>query len=288
MSTVNNRLGIILMTMTAFVFAMQDGISRYLAEEYNVFVVVMIRYWFFAAFVIAVSVQSGHLRDVVRTHFPALQLGRGVLLAAEICITVLAFTMLGLTESHALFICYPLIITALSGPVLRESVGWRRWVAVAVGFVGVIFVLQPDNGVFSPHAILPLIGALGFATYHLLTRYVARIDSTATSFFYTGTIGAVVMTVVGLYYWEPITGTDAYWMALLCVTGAFGHWLLIKTYQYAEASAVQPFAFLQLPFGASLGMMAFGETLRWNVALGATIIVGAGLFTLWRERVSSS
>ena len=117
-----------------------------------------------------------------------------------------------------------------------------------------------------------------------VTRYVARRDSSNVSFFYTGVIGAIVMTAIGVWYWEPMQGSDWYWMGLLCLTGVFGHWLLIKAYEAAEASAVQPFAYLQLPFAAALGMIAFGEHLRPNVALGAAIVVGAGLFTLWRER----
>ena len=95
------------------------------------------------------------------------------------------------------------------------------------------------------------------------------------------------MTAIGLFFWEPISGRDWIWMGILCCTGVFGHWLLIRTYEVAEASAVQPFAYLQLPFAAALGMAAFGETLRLNVAIGAGIVLAAGLFTWWRERQSS-
>ena len=209
---------------------------------------------------------------------------RGALLALEIIVTVLSFTLLGLTETHAIFVCYPLLIAALSGPVLGESVGWRRWVAIGAGLLGVVIILQPGSGVFSPKAIVPLVGAAMFAAYGLATRYVARGDSSAVSFFYTGIVGCITMTAIGVFHLEPIVGVDIFWMALLCVTGVLGHWLLIKTYEYAEASAVQPFAYLQLPFAASLGMIAFGETLRFNVAVGAIVVVLAGLFTLWRER----
>jgi drug/metabolite transporter (DMT)-like permease len=283
----NTRFGIILMCCTTFVFAMQDGISRYLADEYNVFLVVMIRYWFFAAFVIALSArQTGGLRRVMRSQHTVLQCIRGALLALEIVVTVVAFTLLGLTETHAIFICYPLIIAALSGPILGEKVGWRRWAAIGVGMIGVLIILEPGHGVFSPAAIVPLVGALMFAVYGLLTRYVARADGSAVSFFYTGTVGMIVMTAIGVFYWEPIVGTDWLWMLTLCCTGILGHWLLIKTYDHAEASAVQPFAYLQLPFAATLGMLAFGETLRVNVAIGSAIVVGAGLFTLWRERAA--
>jgi drug/metabolite transporter (DMT)-like permease len=281
----NTRLGIALMIATSVVFAGQDGISRHLASEYNVYMVVMIRYWFFAAFVITIaSRKAGGIVAASRTSRPVIQFLRGALLAAEICVMVTGFTILGLVESHAVFAAYPLLVAALSGPILGEYVGWRRWSAIGVGFVGVLFILEPGLGVFDPAAVIPLIAAVMFATYGLLTRFVARDDSTATSFFWTGTVGAVGMTVVGVWFWEPMSSVDWFWMGALCVTGSLGHWLLIRCYEVAEASAVQPFAYFQMVFAAGVGIILFGEALQINVLIGAAIIVAAGLFTLWRER----
>ncbi len=285
MTEQNTRLGIILMVVTTFIFAVQDGISRHLAGEYNVLMVVMIRYWFFAAFVMSVAARkAGGLRAAARTRQPLVQGFRAVLLVAEICVMIYGFTLLGLVESHAVFTCYPLLIAALSGPILGEYVGWRRWAAIGVGFIGVIIILEPGFGVFQPAAVVPLIAALMFALYGLLTRYVARQDSAATSFFWTGTVGSVAMTSVGIWFWEPMTGPDWVWMGALCITGALGHFTLIKCYEVAEASSVQPFAYLQLVFGSAIGITVFSETIRLNVALGAALIVAAGLFTLWRQR----
>lgn len=281
----NTRLGILLMIATTFVFAVQDGISRHLAGEYNVLMIVTIRYWFFAAFVIAIARrQAGSIAAAAATDQPVIQIGRGVLLAAEICVMVAGFVALGLVEAHAIFTCYPLIIAALSGPVLGETVGWRRWLAIAVGFVGVLIILRPGVTVFSPAAAIPLLAALIFALYGLLTRFAARRDSTATSFFWTGVTGAVVLTPVGLWMWEPMVGADWGWMLLLCITGAVGHWLLIKTYEVAEVSAVQPFTYLQMVFASAIGITVFHETLAPHVALGSGLVIAAGIFTLWRAQ----
>lgn len=279
----NLRLGIALMIATVFVFAIQDVLSRQLASRYNVLMIVMIRYWFFAAFVIFLAArQSGGLRRVIPSAFPVLQVFRGLLLAGEVCVMVTAFVLLGLINSHAVFTATPLIVAALSGPVLGERVGWRRWLAIGFGCVGVLIVLAPGSGVFTLKALVPLAAALMFALYSLLTRYVSRSDSAATSFFWTGTAGAALMSLVGIWSLEPIFGWD--WALLLgyCVTAALSHWLLIKCYEVAEAGAVQPFAYLHLVFVSAFGL-ALGETLRWNVALGAAIVVGAGLFALWRD-----
>lgn len=218
------------------------------------------------------------------TEQPLVQGFRAVLLVAEICVMVIAFTYLGLVESHAIFAVYPLLIAALSGPFLGEQVGWRRWVAIAVGFVGVVIILQPGSGVFQPEAMIALASALMFAIYGLLTRYVARKDSAATSFFWTGTVGSLAMTLVGVWFWEPMSAPDWLWMITLCFTGAAGHFTLIKCYEVAEASAVQPFAYLQLVFASLIGVTVFSEAIRANVAIGGALIVGAGLFTLWRQR----
>jgi drug/metabolite transporter (DMT)-like permease len=281
----NERLGIFLMVITTIVFASQDGLSKYLATEYNVYMVVMIRYWFFAAFVMTISSRKpGGVKQVAKTKTPLLQIFRSLILVAEMCVTILAFTLLGLAETHAIFASYPLIIAMLSGPILGEHVGWRRWLAICVGFFGILIILNPGNGIFSPYALVPLAGAILFALYGLLTRYAGQYDNSSTSFFWTGIIGCIAMTAIGLNFWDPVSQADWSIMLILSASGMLGHFLLIKCYEVAEASAVQPFAYLQLIWASLIGIIIFGEQITTNVLIGACIIVGAGLFTLWRER----
>ena len=283
----NTRLGVLLMFGTTFVFAVQDGLSMHLSSTYNVFMVVMVRYWFFAAFVMTISAKkAGGLRKVAQTRQPYLQAFRGILLATEICIMVSGFTFLGLVESLAIFSSYTLIVAAMSGPILGETVGWRRWIAIVVGLFGVLIILKPGLGIFSSYAVIPLVAAFMFALYSLLTRYAARQDSSATSFFWTGVMGCIVMTAVGAFNLQNMIITDWILMLCLCLTGATGHWLLIRCYEVAEASEVQPFTYLQLVFGATIGVLVFGEVIEANVAIGAVLVVAAGLFTLWRARVA--
>lgn len=282
----NTRLGIWLMIATSVVFASQDGISRHLADNYSVMMVVMIRFWVFALFVVALAARApGGIRAASRSAMPWVQVARNLILVAEICIMVVGFVKLGLIEAHAVFTCYPLLVAALSGPILGEKVGWRRWTAILVGFAGILIILQPGYAVFSPWALVPFLAAAMFAVYGLLTRYVARKDAATVSFFWTGVVGAVAMTPFGLATWTWMSPADWGWMATLCCTAVLGHWLLIRAYAVAEASAIQPFAYLQLVFAAGIGITVFGEVLRLNVAIGAGIVVAAGVFTLWRQRV---
>ncbi len=260
MTKQNERLGILLMIITTIVFASQDGLSKYLATEYNVYMVVMIRYWFFAAFVISMSSRrTGGIKRVAKTKSPILQIFRSLILVAEMCITILAFTLLGLAETHAIFASYPLIIAMLSGPILGEYVGWRRWLAICVGFIGILIILNPGNGIFSPYALVPLAGAILFAIYGLLTRYVGQYDDSSTSFYWTGVVGSIAMTVIGLNFWDPVSRSDWSVMLLLSASGVVGHYLLIKCYEVAEASAIQPFAYLQLIWASMIGIIIFGE-----------------------------
>lgn len=276
--------GIALMVGATAVFAAQDGISRHLAEDHGVLMVVAIRYWFMAAFALAWASRAGGVRALAATPRPGVQIVRGLLLAGEICVMVTGFVLLGLVEAHAAFACYPLIVAALSGPVLGERVGRARWAAIAVGFLGVLVILRPGGGALRVEVAVPLLSAAMFALYGLLTRLAARTDRSATSFLWTGVVGAVAMTPLGLWDWSPMDAADWRWMAALCATGALGHWLLIRAYEAAEASAVQPFAYLQLVFASAIGVTLFGEVVEPPVAAGAAIVVAAGVFTLLRER----
>ena len=249
------------------------------------FFIVMVRYWFFAIFVFVLcSRQPGGLRRVVSTKQPFLQIFRGALLAFEVIVMITSFTLLGLIESHAVFSIYPLLVAALSGPVLKEYVGWKRWSAIFIGFVGVMIILKPTNSVFSLQAIIPLISALMFALYSLLTRYAARQDSTMTSFFWTGIIGAIVMSAIGSGYWVSLAAVDWAWLGLLCILACLAHYLLIKCYELSEASSLQPFAYLQLLFATFIGLWIFSENLEIHLVIGALLVVLAGLFAFWRER----
>lgn len=279
-------LAIALMAATSLIFAIQDGLSRQLAGNYSPIFIVMLRFWFFAIFaVVLVSRQPGGLRRAMRSKRPLTQITRSILLVAEIVVIVEAFVQLGLVETHAIFASYPLIIAALSGPVLGEKVGWRRWIAIGIGFVGILIILQPGAGVFAPVAILPVISAVMFAVYGLLTRHVARDDPATVSFFWTGICGAIPITAIGIWHWEWLAPIDWLWMAALCVCAAISHYMLIRAYELAEASTLQPFAYTQLAWVSVIGVVFFHETLRPNVVIGATIVVAAGLFTLWRTRL---
>lgn len=280
------RSGYIFTIVAITLFSAQDGISKHLAGAYPPFLVAMIRYWTFALFAIALAARSrGGLGVTVRTKRPWLQIIRGLLLAAQIVIVIESFALVGLAHSQAIFSSGPLMVALLSVPILGETVGWRRWTAICVGFAGVLLILKPESGFFDVRFLVPLSSALLFSLYVIATRLVSRHDASMTSFFYTGVVGAVAMSCIGPFFWMPLTPQDWIWMALLCVTGMSSHYCLIRAYDLLDAVVIQPLTYLQLVYAAIIGVTFFGEVLTGNMVAGAVIVVGAGLFTVWRENV---
>ncbi|OYW57708.1 MAG: EamA family transporter, partial [Rhodobacterales bacterium 12-65-15] len=201
----NPAKGIWLMIAAVAAFAAQDGFSRYLAGEYNTLMVVMIRYWAFAGFVTLLALRRPEgPRAAIRSRRLGTHLVRACLLVAEICLIVWGYTLIGLIESHAVFAICPLLIVALSGPILGERIVWQRWAAVAAGLLGVLIILRPGVGVFSWAALLPLGAAFLFAFYSVQTRLTTRVDPMFPAFFWPGVIGAVLMTGIGLPHLEPM------------------------------------------------------------------------------------
>jgi drug/metabolite transporter (DMT)-like permease len=284
-SSRNPVKGIWLMVAAVAAFAAQDGFSRHLAGEYNTLMIVMIRYWAFAGFVIFLALRRPEgPRVAIRSARLPAHLIRSILLVAEICLIVWGYTLIGLIESHAVFAICPLLIVALSGPILGERIIWQRWAAVVVGLVGVLVILRPGVGVFSWAALLPFASALLFALYSVLTRLTTRDEPTFPAFFWPGVIGAVLMTGIGLPHLEPMTAADMVFLAFYCGLSIFSHWLLLKCYEQIEAARVQPYAYLQIVFVTIIGLTVFGETLEPAVALGAGLIIAAGLYALSLER----
>ena len=281
----NPTMGIRFVLLATFLFALQDGISKHLAEHYPVPFFVMFRYWFFALFVLALSTrQPGGVRAAMRTRVPFLQIARGVLLALQIVVIVTSFDLIGLGATHAIFALHPLLATLLAIPVLGEAVGWRRLLAVGVGFIGMLIILRPGAGVFDWGAAVALLSALMFASYSITTRLATTRDGNSrAAFFYTGVAGAVAITAIGPFFWTPMAWGDIGWLCLLSVTGMTGHYCLIRALDATEAVRIQPFVYLQMVYAVFLGWLVFGEPIDAWIVTGMGLIIGAGLYAIFRE-----
>lgn len=282
----SKRLGYVFTLLAISIFSLQDAISKHLGSVYPPVFIAMMRFWAFAAFAIVLGARSpGGLRAAAATKRPILQIMRGAILAFQIVVTITAFTTVGLAHSQAILASGPIFVALLSMPLLGERVGWRRWTAIGIGLCGVLIILKPGSSTFDLSVLLPLLSALMFAIYVIATRLVSRDDSASTSFFYIGVAGAVAISLVGPFYWTNLAPLDWVWMGIVCITGMSSHYFLIRAYDLLDAAAVQPLTYLQVVVAAIVGVSVFGETLNLNMVVGSVIVVGAGIFTIWRESV---
>ncbi|MDA0764757.1 MAG: DMT family transporter [Proteobacteria bacterium] len=287
MLILKNTKGIFFIISAVICFSCMNGLTKYLSEFYNVITLNMFRYWFFFLFLIVMnSNQNKSIINVSKSGNKLLQILRGSLLAIQMCFAHYCFLKLGLIETSALFAIGPLMVTGLSIVFLKEKVGWKRWVAVAFGFLGILIILRPGIKVFDPLSLLALGCALSYAIYQILTRYVSNFDTSNTSFFYTGITGAFILSFVGPFFYEEVLGYDWFWILIICLLGTSAHFFVIKAYQYSEASIIQPFNYLQLVFVSFIGVFIFDEILEFPVIIGSSIIVAAGMFTFWRENLN--
>ena len=210
--------------------------TKHLTSSLHAVQIVSIRFFFFAIFALIFAFRRGLLTKSLKSKNYLLQIFRGLLIVTEITVFAYAIGHLGLAEIHTLFACFPLIITALSQPLLGEQVGWRRWLAVVVGFIGTLLILKPGFGLLDPFALLALSAAAMFALYNIMTRKVSKTDSFETSLVYFGVVGFLGSLLVVPYYWQAPVGEQYFWLLLISITGIIGHLLLIKALELDTSS----------------------------------------------------
>lgn len=265
-------------------FSCLDTTGKYLLHYMHPLQVVWVRYT--GAFLLAlVFLNPVTSPGMLVTRRPWLQVGRSALLLGSTALNFFALQFLQLDEALSIMFSTPFMVAVLCGPILGEWVGWRRWIAIGVGFLGVLLVARPGFGGLHPAALLSLAGAVCYALYSISTRVLARSDSSETTLFYSNLVGALAMLPIVPFVWSPPPS----WfvialMVLIGAFGSFGHYLLIRGHRLAPASVLAPFIYTQLVWTTTLGFLVFGDVPhRWTIA-GGLIVVGSGLYLLYRER----
>ena len=278
MTTSSKKRGIITLIIATFFLALMDGMSRYMAELYDVLNINMFRFWIIGSFVILVSLRGrGVLRSILKTKQPVAQVSRGLLFISSLLMAIYSYTQVGLIVTHALMAVFPLLTVLLSGLFLKEEITRIKVVAVGVGFLGVTIIINPINLEFSLVSVLPLISAVTFAIYAVLTRMVASTDNTETSFFWVSLVSAIAITIPSPLFYKPIQFSDLYFLALLFTFSLVGHFLLTNAYRHAEASVLQPFSYFHLFFASVVGIIFFQDPLTISTVAGGGLIVFGGI-----------
>ena len=274
----SSKKGIITLIIATFFLALMDGMSRYMAELYDVLNINMFRFWIIGSFVILVSLRGRDvLRSILQTKQPVAQIFRGLLFISSLLMAIYSYTQVGLIVTHALMAVFPLLTVLLSGVFLKEEITRIKLVAVGVGFLGVIIIINPINLKFSLVSFLPLISAVTFAIYAVLTRKVASTDNTETSFFWVSLVSAIAITIPSPLFYKPIQFSDIYFLILLCMFSLVGHFLLTNAYRHAEASVLQPFSYFHLFFASLVGILFFQDPLTISTVAGGGLIVFGGI-----------
>lgn len=275
--------GIGLLLIATVLFALQDVITKQLTVSVSVAQIVFVRFAAFSVFALIYAHRKSSILNVAKSAAVNMQVIRCVIMCTEIGLFAYAIQFLGIAEIHAIFSCFPLLVTALSVPLLGEQVGWRRWFAVVIGFAGTLIILQPGSDVFNPAALLALVCVVLYSFYNILTRKLARRDSFETSLLYFGVVGFLASAIAVIGRWQTVDTQSMVLLAGICLTSVVGHLLLIKALELTSAVVLQPFNYFILVWAIVLGYIVFGEVLALNQVVGALIVVASGLYIGIRE-----
>lgn len=273
-----------LMCGAVLCFAMLDASAKWLAGAMDPWQVVFARYAGSMIMVMALLNPITH-PGVLRTRRPGLQWVRSLLLLGSTALNFFALKYLQLAETVSIMFATPLLVALLSGPLLGEWPGPRRLAAIGVGFVGVLIITRPGLGGLHPAAFLSMLGCICYAFYSLATRVLASHDPPETTMMYSGFAGTLAMLPIVPFFWTSPDGLSWTLMIAVAAFGSFGHWLLILAHRLAPATVLSPFIYSQIVWMVALGYLVFGQLPdRWTFA-GAAVVIGSGLYLLYRERV---
>ena len=275
--------GIALTLATTVCFSTLDALSKATNPYLPVNEMLWGRYMFHA---IALALLMGPRMklDLVRTAHPGIQVLRALMLLASSMLFVSALVFLPLAEAAALSFIAPLVLTALSVPLLGEKVRPSQWIAVAVGFIGVLVLVRPGGNLFDVATLLPIGCAFTYALFQIITRKYAGRDSAYTTHFWTATVCTILLSFTLPFFWKTPTLWGWTALVLMGLIGGIGHFILIKAYECAPPSTLAPFSYAHLIWATLLSWLVFNHLPDAGSMLGMAIIGSAGLFAVWMQR----
>lgn len=282
LSTPSARLGIAMMLFGILLFSLNDVMGKWLVATYSVGQVLLIRSA--AALIILIPfIWSAGVITLVRVERPKLQAVRVVLSTAEVFCFYAAVVYLPLADVMTYWLAAPIYVAALSPFLLGERVGWRRWTAITIGFIGVLVALQPSAATLTLPALISILGSLAFA-FMMLTGRTLRGTPDATLVFWQ-MVGALIAGVaIAPFTWVEPTAFDLGLIALLGVIAMAAHVCVNRSLKLADAATVTPFQYTLLFWAVLFGWLVFGDIPRPAMLLGAAIIIAAGLFIFFRSK----
>ena len=282
-SSKNREIGIALVTLTTLMFASLDTSAKWLVLSLPVLQVVWMRFFsqvLFTAAVFAPTMGWGMFRVVNLK----LQCLRGLILALMTALNFLALQYLQLAETGAIQFSVPILIAVLSSWWLKEKLDVASWIAIWVGFAGVLVIIRPGSHAFHPAIFLSVMNAFLYAGFNMLTRRLAASENPVSTQLFSAAVSAVVLAPFAWSQWQTPEGVLTWVIiGLIGVFAGLGHLSVASAHRYASAAFLGPFLYQQILYMTLGGWLVFGQTPDHAVALGAVIVVASGMFLLWRE-----
>ena len=279
--------GIALILASTVFLGASDVTAKYLSATLPSIEIAWIRFLVFALIMVPAMVPGSPL-FALRTPQPGFQLLRGVALLSSSLFFISGLRFLPIAEASATAFVSPLFVTALSIIFLGESVGLRRWLATAVGLIGVLIILRPGTSAFHPAAFFPLVSALAWACTLIMTRMMSGRERAVTTMTYSSIAGVCILSALAPFVWVAPSWQDILFGVFIGIASTAGQWIVVLAFRYADASVLAPFSYTQLLWVSILGFLVFGEVPDVWTVTGALFIVASGLYTAHRERVRRS
>lgn len=287
------RAAIALLLVVMLAFAVMDGLTKVLTQQLSIFQILWFRSLVFSAVALALlaveaRTRGQRLSELARSRRPGLQFSRALLLVTESGMFMLGFKLMPLADVHAVNAVAPLLVVALSVPLLGEKVGPRRWAAVFVGFIGVLSIVRPGFVKIEPPVLLVLLAAAMWALYQIMVRLCARQDGTETTSLWTAVVGLAATSIIGPFMWQWPSAIQWLLLGVIALLGAFGHVGIIRAFGMTQPSLLQPYNYSLFVWAIVVGYVLFGDVPDGWTLCGAAIIVSCGLYAWHRERIRAA
>jgi len=283
--TDNATLGVLLMSLAAFLWVLHDAISKWLMQDYSIFQVLLIRTVFsLLPILIVVRREGGYVR--LRDARIWICLLRGCLAVGSFVLFLAALPLMPLTDVFAIVMSAPLLISALSALVLEEPVGLRRWVAILVGFAAVLVMIRPEGDVASLGSLLVLGSVVVYSIAMVLTRRLGSTESAGTMTFYSALVFLAVGLVTSPFTWIPLTPIGLLLMAATGLLAGSAQYCLTEAFRIAPPSVVAPFEYTSLVWAMLFGFLVWGDVPTMLVLASAGVVIVSGIYVLHHERAA--
>jgi len=260
-------------------FSILDAIQKTLVLHHSIFQLLLIKYFFVLCLSLFESKRKNNYLFYKSKNIK-LQIFRSLLSMIESGCFVLSFKYLSLANAHSVGSLAPVIVVALSAIILKEKVSPKTWVAIFIGFIGVLIILRPTSSIFDPKALLPLIAAFILGLYQIVTKKVSKHDTNETSLFYTSLIGLIIMSLLASNFWTPVDKSSYTMFLGIGVFFSLGLYLQIIALSKARASIIQPFHYTLIFWAIIFGYIFYNDIPDMFTLFGAIIITCSGIFVL--------